>query len=87
LWQDWEEMLSTEELDAILTKDKLKLEDLLLLEHHLLYIAKIEQEYVDLPEDVVSNLNRDVDLILERLKRQRLQIQKTHLRLLTNDNQ
>jgi hypothetical protein len=80
-------MLSTEELDAILTKDKLKLEDLLLLEHHLLYIAKIEQEYVDLPEDVVSNLNRDVDLILERLKRQRLQIQKTHLRLLTNDNQ
>lgn len=80
-------MLSSEELGAILTKDKLRLEDLVLLEHHLLYISKIEQEYVDLPSDMVINLNRDVDLILERLKRQRLQMQKTHLRLLTDDGQ
>jgi len=80
-------MLSSEELGAILTKDKLRLEDLVLLEHHLLYISKIEQEYVDLPRDMVINLNRDVDLILERLKRQRLQMQKTHLRLLTDDGQ
>jgi len=79
-------MLSTDELGIILTKDKLKLEDLILLEHHLLSIQKLEQEYVDLPVDVVMNLNNDVELILERLKKQRLEIHKPKLRLLTNDN-
>lgn len=79
-------MLSTDELGVILTKDKLKLEDLILLEHHLLSIQKLEQEYVDLPVDVVMNLNNDVELILDRLKKQRLEIHKPKLRLLTNDN-
>ena len=41
-------MLSTDELGIILTKDKLKLEDLILLEHHLLSIQKLEQEYCQL---------------------------------------
>ena len=65
-------MLSHEELAVVLGRDKLKLEDLLLLEHHLLSIAKLQEEYVDLPEDVVKNLNKDIEMILERLKIQRL---------------
>jgi hypothetical protein len=78
-------MLLHDELNTILAKDTLKLEDLILLEDHLLFIAGIEQEHLYLSNDVVDNLNRDVDLIIERLKKQRLQMQKTNLRLLTND--
>jgi hypothetical protein len=79
-------MLSTDELGVILTKDKLKLEDLVLLEHHLLSIQKLEQEHVDLPVDVVANLNNDVELILDKLKKQRMEMHKPKLRLLTNDD-
>lgn len=74
-------MLSNEQLDIILKKDKLKLEDLILIEDHLLFIAKIEKEYLYLPEDVVLSLNRDVELILKVLQEQR----KPRLKLLKNE--
>jgi hypothetical protein len=75
-------MLTTDQMAVLLKKETLKLEDLLLIEDHLLSIAKIEQEYTDLPEDIVKNLNNDVELILELLKNHR---KKTQFRLLTND--
>lgn len=78
-------MLLHDELNTILAKDSLKLEDLILLEDHLLFIAGIEQEHLYLPNDVIENLNRDVDLILERLKKQRLHMQKAKLTLLISD--
>lgn len=78
-------MLTTDQLGIILNKTKLELEDLLLLEDHLLSIAKLEKEYTELPEDIINNLNNDVEMILELLKSHRLKTQKTHLRLLTND--
>ena len=79
-------MLTHDELLILLKKDTLKLEDLLLLESHLLSIAKLQEEYVDLPQDVVEVLNNDIELILERLKIQRLSMQKSRLRLLTSEN-
>lgn len=79
-------MLTHDELLILLKKDTLKLEDLLLLESHLLSIAKLQEEYVDLPQDVVEVLNNDIELILERLKIQRLSMQKPRLRLLTSEN-
>ncbi len=80
--QAWGKMLTTDQMAVLLKKETLKLEDLLLIEDHLLSIAKIEQEYTDLPEDIVKNLNNDVELILELLKNHR---KKTQFRLLTND--
>jgi hypothetical protein len=79
-------MLTTEQLSIILNKDKLNLEDLLLLEDHLLSIARLEQDYDYLPVDVVKNLNDDVESILDLLKRHRAKTQKTSLKLLKNDN-
>ena len=79
-------MLTTEQLGIILNKDKLTLEDLLLLEDHLLSIARLEQECTYLPIDVVKNLNNDVESILDLLKRHRAKTQKTSLKLLKNDN-
>jgi hypothetical protein len=75
-------MLTTDQLATILKKEELKLEDLLLIEDHLLSIAKIEQEYMFLPEDIVKNLNNDVELILELLKNHR---KKTQFKLLVNN--
>lgn len=63
-------MLSTEELDAVLQKNKLELSDLLLLEDHLLYILNVFNEHESLPDDVFLSLERDVDLILKRLKKE-----------------
>lgn len=74
-------MLSTEQLDIILNKEKLNLEDLLLIEDHLFSIAKIEEECLYLPEDVVMSLNKDVESILKLLQKQR----KPCLKLLKND--
>lgn len=78
-------MLTTDQLSIILNRDKLTLEDLLLLEDHLLSIAKLEQEYTELPEDIINNLNNDVELILQLLRSHRIKTQKPMLRLLTND--
>ncbi len=80
--QQWGKMLTTDQLATILKKEELKLEDLLLIEDHLLSIAKIEQEYMFLPEDIVKNLNNDVELILELLKNHR---KKTQFKLLVNN--
>jgi len=82
LLQQWGKMLTTDQLATILKKEELKLEDLLLIEDHLLSIAKIEQEYMFLPEDIVKNLNNDVELILELLKNHR---KKTQFKLLVNN--
>jgi hypothetical protein len=79
-------MLTTEQLGIILDKDKLTLEDLLLLEDHLLSIARLEQDYDYLPVDIIENLNNDVESILDLLKRHRAKTEKTHLKLLKNNN-
>jgi hypothetical protein len=78
-------MLTTDQLNTVLNKDILKLEDLLLLEDHLLFIQKLEQENVDLPQDVIFNLNMDVELILDCLKKHRIKMHKPKLTLISNN--
>lgn len=61
-------MLSNEQLDVILN-GKLTKENLYLLEHHIMYISDLKDEYDDkLPIDVAVNLNADLDRIIKRLQ-------------------
>ena len=78
-------MLTAEQLGVILSKKELKLEDIFLLEDHLLSIQRLEDEYVELPIDVCKNLNNDVELIVKFLKNYREKTDKPKLVLLKND--
>ena len=61
-------MLSNEQLDVVLNGNLTK-EHLYLLEHHIMYISDLKDEYNDkLPIDVAVNLNADLNRIIERLQ-------------------
>jgi hypothetical protein len=59
-------MLEEKELKAILDKDVIDFDDVLLLTHHLDCIKKMQEEYVDLPYDVVQTTNVDCQRIAKR---------------------
>jgi hypothetical protein len=77
-------MLTNQELCLILKKNKLKLDDLLLIEHHLLSIQKIIDENEYLPEDVSHNLDKDVDLIITKLRSNLKLLNPPKLKLVNN---
>lgn len=81
-------MLTNEQLDKLIKKQQLTLEDLILIEHHLLSIQtivddhRIDENYVDMDEDVYENLYADIDKIANRLHTERRLMQKSHLKLI-----
>ena len=62
-------MLSNKELKILSLKKELKLEDLLLIEHHLYSIKKITTEYELIPQDIYLNLEKDINLIVKILEK------------------
>jgi archaellum component FlaC len=81
-------MLTNDQLDKLMKKEKLTLEDLILVEDHLLSIQKIwddhriDEDHVDMDEDVYDNLNNDIERILARLNKENKTMQKSRLKLI-----
>ena len=61
-------MLSDEEIDKIINKERLNKVDVMLIHHHIDSIKKMNEDYPDgLPADVYTATQRDIGKIVDRL--------------------
>jgi len=61
-------MLSHEQLEVILSRDFLEWDDIYMLEDHIAYIGKLQDEYGEnLDYDIAVNLQNDLFKIIDKL--------------------
>lgn len=73
-------MLTHEQLNVILLKETLTFDDLYLLNHHVMSIGNLQDEYgEEMPQDVVYTLSSDLEKIISKLQLYSAKLKETRL--------